>query len=89
MNEFETRHFTVAFNEDSGFSCTFSEDGEFEVDFGANVAGEYQGSYEVAPTGEYQTLHTTNKVLTQEIIIDPVPSNYGLIGWDGSTLTVS
>lgn len=89
MNEFETRHFTVTLQQDDSFTCSFNEDSEFEVDFGANVAGEYQGAYEVEPTGEYQSLHTTNKILTQEIVIDPIPSCYGLITYNGSTITVS
>ena len=55
-----------------------------------NISGEpYQGSYEVTPTRETQTLQTASKVLAQNVTINPIPSNYGLITWDGHTLTVS
>jgi hypothetical protein len=34
-------------------------------------------------------LATAEKVVTRNIVINPIPSNYGLITWNGSTLTVS
>lgn len=49
----------------------------------------YEGSYEVTPSAETQTLSTRNLRMTDNITINPIPSNYGLITWDGSTLTVS
>ena len=89
MNEFETRHFTVTLQQDDSFTCSFNEGSEFEVDFGANVAGEYQGAYEVTPTQQTQTLPTVNKVLTDNVVIKPIPNNYGLITYNGSIITVS
>lgn len=50
---------------------------------------EYEGPYEFTPTQETQTAYTANKVLTENIIINPIPSNYGLITYNGSVLTVS
>ena len=49
----------------------------------------YTGVTEVTPTTTEQVLDTSNKVVTRNIVIDPIPSNYGLITWNGSTLTVS
>ena len=49
----------------------------------------YEGSYEFTPSGERQEIEIENKRATQNIIIDPIPSNYGLITWDGTTITVS
>ncbi len=49
----------------------------------------YTGVTEVTPTTAEQVLDTSNKVVTRNIVIDPIPSNYGLITWNGSTLTVS
>ena len=49
----------------------------------------YSGAYEVTPTQQRQRLSTGGKVLTADIIVDAIPSNYGLISWNGSTLTVS
>lgn len=49
----------------------------------------YDGPMEITPTQETQTLNTTLKSLIGDIVINPIPSNYGLITWNGSTLTVS
>lgn len=49
----------------------------------------YTGAIEVTPSAERQTLPTINRTVTDNIIINPIPSNYGLITWNGSTLTVS
>lgn len=49
----------------------------------------YDGAYEITPTSEMQTLETKHKRMTDNIIINPIPSNYGLITWNGATLTVS
>ena len=49
----------------------------------------YHGEYTVTPTLETQTLETEGFKLIDNIIINPIPSNYGLITWNGSVLTVS
>ena len=49
----------------------------------------YEGSYEVTPSATAQVLATGGHTMTADIVIDPIPSNYGLITWNGSTLTVS
>ena len=49
----------------------------------------YTGSYEVTPSLETQTLLTNTKYMTDNVVVNPIPSNYGLITWDGSVLTVS
>ena len=49
----------------------------------------YSGPVEITPTAETQTIETESLYLESNIIINPIPSNYGLITWDGSNLTVS
>ena len=49
----------------------------------------YTGDYTVTPSSETQVLDTRNLRMTDNITINPVPSNYGLITWNGSTITVS
>lgn len=49
----------------------------------------YDGEYEFAPSQEIQVVSTEGKILKHDIVIDPVPENYGLITWNGSVLTVS
>ena len=66
----------------------------------SNISGElsmptyidvdvYTGDTEITPTTERQVLQTYNKTITRNIIINPIPSNYGLVTWDGSRLTIS
>ena len=49
----------------------------------------YDGAYEWTPTDALQTIEIANKKALENIKINPIPSNYGLITWNGSTLTVS
>lgn len=49
----------------------------------------YTGEYEVTPSDEAQVLETSGLMMTDNVTINPIPSNYGLITWNGSTLTVS
>lgn len=50
---------------------------------------EYEGIYEITPSNKQTILETNNKVLYKNIIVNPIPSRYGLITWNGQTLTVS
>ena len=49
----------------------------------------YEGAYEYTPSAELQTIEIKGKRALQNITINPIPSNYGLVTWDGSILTVS
>lgn len=49
----------------------------------------YRGEYEITPGTETQILETKEFYLNENITINPIPSNYGLITWNGSTITVS
>lgn len=49
----------------------------------------YTGETVITPSTAEQVLNTADKVVTRNIVINPIPSNYGLITWNGSTLTVS
>ena len=50
---------------------------------------EYHGTYEVTPAQTAQVLPTDGLLAVADIVINPIPSNYGLVTWNGSTLTVS
>ena len=57
---------------------------------GVVVTGEqYTGEYEFTPNTEEQTIEIQFKTAMQNITINPIPENYGLITWNGSSLTVS
>lgn len=49
----------------------------------------YGGPVLVTPTQGQQILDTGGYYLLDNIVVEPIPQNYGLITWDGSTLTVS
>ena len=49
----------------------------------------YDGPFSYTPSTETQVIHVRNKAAYQDITIDPIPSNYGQISWNGSVLTVS
>lgn len=55
----------------------------------ASVYPDYSGGYEFAPSNDVQIIHAADMVMHEDIIIDAIPNNYGLVTWDGSTLTVS
>lgn len=70
-------------------------DKSLTVGMGTPVAKEYidadpyMGPYSATPSAEAQTFSTRNLRMTEDFVVNPIPSNYGLITWDGSTLTVS
>lgn len=49
----------------------------------------YTGETEVTPTEYTQTLYTRGLLVPENITINPIPTNYGLITWNGSVITVS
>ena len=50
---------------------------------------EYDGPITITPTSEEQTIPTSWRVVTQDLTVAPIPSNYGLISVSGHILTVS
>ena len=53
------------------------------------VMETYDGPYEVTPSSVAQTIVTTGLLMSADLVVNPIPSNYGLVTWDGATLTVS
>ena len=49
----------------------------------------YDGPYEFTPTVSEQIIDIANKTAIDNITINPIPNNYGLITWNGTTITVS
>lgn len=64
-------------------------DAELTTIIGYSELPSYDGMTEITPSSETQVLETRNMALYENITINPIPSNYGLITWNGSTLTVS
>ena len=62
-----------------------------EASVGTIVHGgavDYEGSYEVAPGEEAQVLPVDGLRMRDDLTIDPIPSNYGRIAWNGSGIIV-
>lgn len=55
----------------------------------AVAVDEYSGPYEFTPEEAPQVVAIANKKATDNITINPIPQNYGLITWDGRVITVS
>lgn len=52
-------------------------------------ADPYDGPYEVTPSAETQVLQTADRRATENIVVNPIPKNYGLITYNGYEITVS
>lgn len=59
------------------------------VNGGARTFPAYEGDYTFTPTQAEQIIEIKNMRATDNIVVEPIPSNYGLITWNGSYLTVS
>ncbi len=53
-----------------------------------NIYPTYTGAAEITPTQEAQILRTTEHVLFKDIKINPIPSNWGRIEYDGSRIRI-
>lgn len=49
----------------------------------------YEGATTFTPSDTVQVIPTRDLVLGDDITIEPIPSNYGRIEWNGAFLTVS
>ena len=82
--------FDVVFGGEETFVCGMQDETAFTVSMGeAFLPEEYHGTVDVTATTSVQILETQGKLLADNIIVEPSPNNYGLITWNGSTLTVS
>lgn len=61
---------------------------ELEISVASASGGIYDGEYTITPSDEVQILPTNSRLLKKNIVIEPIPSNYGHISWNGSVLTV-
>lgn len=85
--------FHVTFNSPESFTATFSSSEQAKAEFGAFVVvpevDYFDGDYEITPSAEAQIIPIVGKTARQDITVGAIPNNYGLITWNGSTLTVS
>lgn len=85
--------FHVTFEESPRFSATFGENERHQATFSEHievpVADYYDGEYTITPSSEAQTIPVIGKTMRRNLTINPIPSNYGLITWNGPGIRVS
>lgn len=85
--------FNITFGSSASFSASFAPQSETTVTFGEHievpVAEYYQGDYEITPSDETQLIDCGGLVSLRDFVVNPIPSNYGKITWNGAILTVS
>lgn len=64
-------------------------DGQSSVQYTFGDTPLYQGEYTFTPSDEIQTVRIADKKAEQNIVINPIPSNYGKVTWNGSYLYIS
>lgn len=60
----------------------------FSVSMDGISEEDYHGAYSFTPSEDAQIIETAGKLLRENIIIEPIPSYYGRVEWDGSALTI-
>ena len=60
-----------------------------EAEIVQRMADPFDGPYEYTPTQETQTIPILGKTARDNITINSIPNNYGLITYNGSIITVS
>lgn len=82
----------LAVTDDAEVTLTASEAGGVNLELEDPYVGGgtwYQGDYEVTPSDSVQVLPTRGMLMENDVTVGKIPSNYGLITWDGSALMVS
>lgn len=87
--------FDVCFCEEhNSFDIYFVETNQFDVEF-QNVQqvhvlpDPYDGEYSWVPTSHEQIIPIAGLSAVKDIVVKPIPQNYGLITWSGLGIRVS
>ena len=85
--------FNARFDGGACFSAKFSGNVNLRAQLSETIlkpiGDYYAGEYEWTPGDMEKAIPIAGLIATRDIKIKPVPSNYGRITWDGSTITVS
>lgn len=88
-------YFEIELKDDSEIEFDLENKNQIEFGFDTQVnvttsnIPDYDGDYEVTPSADGVTLLTQDLRMTANVVINPIPSNWGRIGWNGAYLTVS
>lgn len=61
---------------------------KIDVNRGGIVHTEYQGATIYTPLAIPQTIQARGKIVLENIIINPIPQNYGRVSFNGRVMTV-
>lgn len=82
--------FFVNFSDAERMHVSLSEGDDFSVTMDdVPVQPRYVGPYSFTPTDTEQVIEIAGLTAAHDITVEAIPSNYGLITWNGSVLTVS
>lgn len=88
MNEL---HISLHVEPDSDASLAVDEGADLALNLGEKFEGggtPYSGRYEVTPSESTQVLETAYHKMTENVVVNPIPSNYGRITYNGAGLLV-
>ena len=90
LNDNEGLSFSLNSDEALSFGLSNANALSFDLKTPSQIGVEnYDGEYVITPTNEAQILNTNHLRMMQNVTVNPIPSNYGLITWNGSKLMVS
>ena len=85
--------FNITFGSSPQLDVSFGSSPQLDVPFGSvtevPVTDYFDGEYEYTPTDTEQTIPIIGLTARRNITINPIPSNYGKITWNGAVMTVS
>lgn len=86
--------YNVTFTEEDSFNVEHTSVDSYTAEYGTVtqievVKDPYSGKTEFEPNREVQVAHTNGCSMYSDIVIKPIPKNYGLITYNGATITVS
>lgn len=58
------------------FPCSFDSGEDFGCKMDGILPSDYEGSYEVTPSAEQQTLGTAGRTLSLDVVVKPIPGDY-------------
>lgn len=61
---------------------------DMTVDAEYHAYPEYHGDTQVLPTENYRVLYTKDKLVRNNIIVDPIPEYYGRVNYSGGILRI-
>ncbi len=70
-------------------AAEFNVAGVRVIEVGTGGGEAYKGDYEITPSEELQTLPTANRMLARNIVVAPIPQNYGRITYNGGGIIIT